>query len=280
VIVGNGAASLTVVPLPPVISGTITVQADAVSAKAFTIAFDYQLGAGGPWVPLACSPVPLGTLYGCPFDTTTVADGALTVRATMVETDPGGATYTATASSTVGNVVVAGYDVQTSNGSSTGKPKKDDVITFTYSTTIDPATILGGWDGTRRSVYVRVSDLSAAGLGAADDDTIDVSANSNFPAVGTTSTSVALGSVDLHSDFVKSGKVVTFKAKMTALTGGSRTVVTITLGDRDEGSSSDLRTSSAKVAMTWTPSSSVTDMSGNACSPSPVDERGALDIDF
>ncbi|MFM2079143.1 MAG: hypothetical protein RJA49_3033, partial [Actinomycetota bacterium] len=277
--IDNTVSSLNMIALPPTIAGTVSVKADAISSKPIAVTFQYQPAGSSTWTSIGCTPTITGTTYACSFNTIAVADGGITFRATMVET--GGTTLTATTASTVANVTVAGYDIQATNVSTSGKIVKNDKITYTYNTLMKYTSILSGWTGASQTVYVRLRDGSAAGTGTGTDDLIDVSNSTTFPVIGTTSTSVALGAINLKNDYITTaGKSLIYKATMVATTVNSRTVVTITLGALSSGTSSTLVQSSIAKAMVWTPSSLATNSTGVACSITPVTETGTLDIDF
>jgi len=121
-------------------------------------------------------------------------------------------------------------------------------------------------------VTLRLRDGGLLGTGAAGD-TIDVLAGS---------TPVALGTVNLRGDYVKSGKTSTSNGTMVATTatvnGSPVTVVTVTVGTLISGGA--LRTVSTASTMIWSPSGTATDLSGAACSTAPVSETSAADREF
>jgi hypothetical protein len=191
----------------------------------------------------------------------TAADAGLTngvktysVTAVDVATNSSGAV---SFSVTVETTAPTGSDVQTSNasGGTVGKPETGDTITFTFSETMDPASLKASWDGTATSVTAAFAN---GGCGASDTVSI---------------TSVNLGSLCLAGDYVNGNRSFT-GSTMTMSAGG--TVVTITLGTP----SNTFNTSVTTGTMAWTPSASATDVAGNACATTVANEGGAADVEF
>ncbi len=269
--VDNTAASVSVEDPGPFLTGAVTINASANAVGGIASVRIQRAPAGTTtWTDICTDTT---SPYSCSFDTTTVADGSYDLRAVLLDAS-GKTTTSATVSGrTVDNSPVRAVDIQATNGGgSAGKLDNGDTLTYTYSERIKPSTVLAGWDGSARSVSLRLRDGNLLGLGNSGDS-IDVLSGS---------TSVNLGSVLLNRDFIKSNKTATFNATMTATTasvaGVNRTVVTIQLGTLASGSG--LKTVSSTGTMKWTPSASATDLSGNACSTTPATETGTVDRDF
>jgi hypothetical protein len=165
------------------------------------------------------------------------------------------------------NVVIltapAGVDIQTTNkaGGTIGKPEAGDVVAYTFSTAMAPASIMTGWTGASTSVDVTFGN-NACGPG---NDSLFVT------LVGTT-TPVNLGSVCLGSNYAN-GNNKTSTSTMV-MSGNS---VVITLGTV----SNSIKTSTTAFAMQWTPVGTATDVLGNPCSTTPATESGSpADVDF
>jgi hypothetical protein len=194
------------------------------------------------------------------------ADGAYTLR--VVATDGAGNSGSAITTFTMDNTAPAGTDVQTSNvgGGISGRPELGDKVTFTFSETIKPASVLTAWSGSATNVVVRVNDGGVLG-----NDTLTVWNAEN-------STQLPLGTVNLgRSDYVLAN--VTFGATGTASTmlqNGSS--ITITLGT--PSSLLNLSTALGNGMMQWTPAAGATDLAGNACSTAAATESGAADPEF
>jgi chitinase len=183
----------------------------------------------------------------------------------------GSKTYTVTASDVGGyssgavsfSVVVdgtapGGSNVQTANasGGTAGLPQTGDTITYTFSEAMDPASIKAAWDGTSTTVTV-----SFANAGCGGNDTATVG-------------SVNLGSVCLGGNYVNGNR--SFTGSAMVMSAGS-TVVTITLGTP----SNTFNTETVAGTMVWTPSASATDVAGNACSTTNVNEgTPPADVEF
>ena len=139
-------------------------------------------------------------------------------------------------------------------------------VAYGYTNLVAPGSLLTGWDGTARTVTVRLQD-GALVSGTATDDTLTVDG-------------VALGSVDLHGNYVKKRKTVTVSAVVTASTtvvgGISTTTVTLVLGTPSMG----MPTAASTGAMVWTPSTTARTPSGTFCSATPVTETGTVDREF
>jgi chitinase len=135
-----------------------------------------------------------------------------------------------------------GVAVQTANrsGGTSGRPENGDTITFTYSESMNPASLLVGWDG--GPTYVSLTIVDSNGI-----ETLSMSG-------------VALGSVAFAGNYVSSNRSVQFYASSMDL---SATSVTVTLGVPLQ--SSYLRTDTAKRTLVWTPSASARDLAGRAC---------------
>jgi hypothetical protein len=110
--------------------------------------------------------------------------------------------------------------------------------------------------------------LNNGGLG---NDTVTV-----FNAAN--ATQLPLGSVSMaRTDYVTAN--VTFGATGTASTMVmSGSTVTITLGTVSNAGS--VGTAAATATMAWTPSATVLDLAGNACTTTVTNETGAADRDF
>lgn len=163
---------------------------------------------------------------------------------------------------TVDNTVPTGTDVQTTNGGSiAGRADAGDKLTFTFSSEVDPTSILAGWNSGATNVVVRLNN--------ATNDTVTIFNSTN-------TTQLPLGSISLgRSDYTTAN--ITFGATGTAssmVMSGS--TVTITLGTQSAAAT----TAAATGTMSWTPSATVTDAAGNALSTTVVNESGTADKDF
>lgn len=271
-VVDNTVSSITV-DAPSTLSGTVTVTAAASStAGVASVRIQATPTGSSTWSDLCTDTT---SPYACTWDTTTVADGRYDVRGILLDSKGRTTTSAVVASRLVDNAPLGGVDVQSSNGGgSIGGTDDGDTLTLTYSRQIDLSRVLSGWDGTNRTVTVRLRDGDSLGL-TNTDDTLDVL---NGGAA------VNLGSVNLRGNFVHTS-TVQFTATMTAGTvttssGVVRSTVTLRLGAVSSGNSNHVRISSTTGAMVWTPSSAVTDLRGRPCSTTPVTETGTSDRDF
>lgn len=266
-VVDNTVSSVSLADPGQYLSGTVTLTANANAPAGATSVRIQRAPAGGSTWTDVCSVA--AAPYTCAFDTRTVGDGSYDLRAVLLDARGVTTTSAVVSARIVDNSPVRGVDVQASRGAGTvGRLDNGDAISFTYSESVSLASVATGWNGSPKTVSVRLRDGGAVG-GTAKDDTLDV--------VGAN-----LGSVNLRADYVKSGKTVQWTGTMTASSvtvgGSTRTVVTVTLGAVTSGTG--LRTVSTTPTMTWTPSAAVTDLTGQRCSTAPVTESGAADKDF
>jgi hypothetical protein len=155
-------------------------------------------------------------------------------------------------------------DIQTTNkaGGTAGKPEAGDVITYTFSTAMAPASIKTAWTGASTTVDVTFGNNTC---GPSNDALL-------VYAPGTT-TAVNLGQVCLGSNYAN-GNNKTF-ANSTMLMSGNSVVITLV------GSVPSIKSSSSGTTMVWTPVAAATDTLGNPCSTAAATESGSpADIDF
>jgi hypothetical protein len=172
---------------------------------------------------------------------------------------------------TVDNTTPAGADVQAQNGGGTvRRADPGDVVTFTWTEPVDPASVTAGWDGTATPVVVRL--VKGAVLAP---DTLRVFDPTN-------STQLPLGVLTLgtggYVNGVLGGETATFGlggTPSTMVRSGSN--ITITLGSADGASTAAVLLAGT---MSWTPSATATDRAGNPSSTAATSEGGAGDVEF
>jgi chitinase len=223
-----------------------------------SVAFASKPTGGSTWTTIctdASSP------YGCTWTSTSVADGSYDLRA--VATDVyGHQTTSLVTSQTVDNTAPRAIDVQGRNGGTTKRLDAGDYLTFIWSETIKPTSILSGWTGSSSAVTVRVSNSGSK-------DLIEIWNAANSTRLAITSATQAL---QLQQNWVSTSSV--FAATMAQ----SGSTVTITLGALISGT---IRTNvNGTTAVTWTPSIAATDLAGNPCQATSVNETGGADVDF
>ena len=236
------------------ISGLATVSsssADALSGVA-SAAFQVSPASGGAWTTF-------GTAATAPWravlDTTTLQDGAYSLR--VVTADWAGNTFTsASVGVVVDNRLPTGIDVQATNGGVSGTIGAGDTMTYTYSESIVPGSILPGWTGGATAVTVRVRPGGGAG--------------NRFTVRG-----VNLGTVRLGANPWVQG-TVTFAATMTMT---APNVVTVTLGSCS-GGCAGLNNGVGAATLTWTPSRNATDLAGHQVATTSVTETGGPKQNF
>ena len=123
-----------------------------------------------------------------------------------------------------------------------GRPEKGDTVAFTFDKAPDPYSIASGWNGAgTKAVTVSITNDG-------EEDNL---------SVGDTN----IGSVELKGDYTSS--TATFSGSSMTLSGS---VVTVVLGT----ASGSVKTDTGKSKAAWTPTSSLFDLVGNACSTSSV----------
>lgn len=189
---------------------------------------------------------------------------------TITSTDNAGNAGTQSFSTVVSNTPPTAMDVQSTNvsGGTVGRLDQGDTMILTYSATIDPYSIQPGWNGAATNVQVALVD------GGFTSDYVVVYNTSWLPSA------LPLGQVNLNaSGYLSAGGYVTYGANGTATpstmtrTGSS---ITITLGTL----TGSVPTSSTAAAMTWIPSTSVTDIAGNAAAATAVNQTGTVHVNF
>jgi hypothetical protein len=240
--------------------GTVSLTATATDGAGVTnVTFQHRVSPSGTWTNSCAADTT--SPYSCSLNTTTLTSGtAYDFRATSVDT-LGHTTTSPTYTATVDNTAPTATDVQAVNGTGTaGRIDSGDTLTFTYSESMAPASLLAGWDGSGIAVNVHVTNSGTA-------DLLSVYDGANTTKVNLT------GTTDLQ---LKANKV-TATARLNATMTMSGSQVVITIGSLVSGT---MATANTAVAMTWTPSASATDLAGNAGSTTIRNETGTTDVDF
>ncbi|BCJ44225.1 hypothetical protein GCM10010168_10380 [Actinoplanes ianthinogenes] len=202
-----------------------------------------------------------------PFAFSNFADGDYVLH--VVTTDSANQTVNVTSGFSVDATPPTMVDVQAANkaGNTAGQLDAGDTLELTYSEPISPASIIGSWDGSARSITVRVAQCATSGCKTPDTLTFLDSAGNLLP-LGTVTMGVA-------GYFKKSSPTVDMPA--TVVVSGSK--VTVTLGTAPAAGQLNTVT---QGTMSWT-SGAVQDIVGNVLVTNPVPvrlETGAADIDF
>jgi hypothetical protein len=260
--INNVISTVSLVDPGTYLRGTVNLTANATSNTTIaSVRFQTSAAGTGSWIDVCTDTV---APYTCSVYTGGGNDGLWDVRAVL--TDSAGRTTTSAVleDRIVDNTPGRGIDIKTTNGGTAGKIDTGDTISYTYSEKVNLGTVLSGWDGSAKTVSIRVRDGLNTG-GTSTDDLLDV----------TSPTGVNLGTVDLDANFV-TRSTLTIAATMTATTDTSgRTVVTLRITQ-----SSASNTVTTAGTMVWTPSASVTDLAGNPTSTSATSETGTWDRDF
>jgi len=239
------------------VSGTVTLTATATDAGSGLTSLRIERAPTGAstWTAIctvATSPA------SCPWSTTALPNGGYDLRA--VATDAAGNTTNSAlvANRIVDNTAPTATDIQTTNvaGGVAGKPETGDVITYSFSEPMAPASILSGWTGAATPVMARFVNGTP--------DVISI-----FNAADTTQ--LALGNMTSGKKYVTT--TTTFSASSMVLSGNT---IVITLGTAGGATATSTQTTSLQ----WTTSTAATDRAGNPLGATTVTETGALDLDF
>jgi hypothetical protein len=191
----------------------------------------------------------------------TLAEGsyAYTITATDVA---GNAATQSGFSVTVDNTRPTAVDVQTTNAGVAGQAGIGDTITYTFSEPVDPDSILSGWTGASTSAVVRIAQNPGG-----DRVTIRNAANSAQMPFGTVNL-VGTSYVTANRDFGATGT-----PSSTIVVGNT---VVVTLGT----ASGAVGTQAAPANMVWTPVTGAHDRAGLTCQTTAATEGGGLDLEF
>jgi chitinase len=255
--VDNAAPAVSVVDPGAYVRQTITISASASDAGSGVTSVTIQRAPTGTntWTTICTD---TSGAYSCALNTTTLADGGYDFRATATDAAGNTATSAILANRVVDNTAPTGIDIQTTNiaGGTDAKPETGDLITYSFSDPMSPASILAGWTGAITTVVVRFTN--------GNPDVVTVWNPTN-------TTQLALGSVRSGKKYV-TGDVL-FSGS-TAVMNGSTIVVTLGVPN---GSTA---TANGKTQLQWTVSTLATDLAGNPLTAGTVAETGATDNDF
>jgi hypothetical protein len=217
-----------------------------------------------------------GTAYGyrSPAETasSTLVAGSQTY--TVTATDKSGNASTASFTTVIDNTPPSATDVQSTNvsGGVVGRIDRGDTLTLTYSGTMDPYSILSGWTGAATNVQVALVD----GGGTTSDYLQVYNADASVSQLN----EIPVGTITLNSaNYLTTGSYITFGATGAAVpstmtrNGAS---ITITMGT----ASATPSTSTTAAKMSWTPSTSATDIAGNANTAAVATQSGTTHINF
>lgn len=192
----------------------------------------------------------------------------------ITTTDTAANSGTQSFSTTIDNTAPTATDVQSTNvsGGTVGHLELGDTITLTYNQPLDPYSVVAGWNG---SSYSDVQVALVDGGGTAPDSLYFYTAD--FSPVPLPLGYVSLGTSGYLN--TRGGNYIEFgtfgaATHTTMVRNGSS--ITFTLGTPSASS----LTNTTAAAMTWYPSSSVTDIAGNAGSTAQVTQSGTAHKNF
>lgn len=193
---------------------------------------------------------------------------------TITSTDHAANSGTQSFTTVVDNTHPYAVDVQSTNvsGGTVGRLEKGDTFTVTYSGTMDPYSILAGWTGTTTPVAVGLVD---GGVGASDY--LQVYTSDSTP---TSLDQISVGTIYLNSsNYLQAGTYMTFGiagAAVPSTMTRNGASITVVLGT----ASTTPPTNSTRSAMTWTPSTTATDIAGNANTAATATQSGTVHVNF
>jgi hypothetical protein len=195
-----------------------------------------------------------GTVTFTGIDTSSLVDGSITATAWVTTNTSDSSPNTTTA--LVRDIVApTATDIFGTNGGGTAK-KIDatggDLLVYTFSEPMDPASIQAGWSGASTTVNPSI----------VGGDTITAAA-----ALGSVSTGAA--------GYVTAGSTVTCSTTTMVMSGS-----TITLNLNNCLPTNKLKVGSATQTFVWTPSASATDQAGNPMSMTARSEVGGPKANF
>lgn len=192
---------------------------------------------------------------------------------TITATDSAGNAGTQSFTTVVDNTAPAAVDVQSTNvsGGTVGHLDLGDTLKLTYSSTMDPYSIRAGWTGAAVNVQVALVD----GGGSSPDSlyVYDTAASPKQIPVGI----VTLGNGKYLS--TGAGNYIVYGATGSATPSTmtrSGSVITIVLGTPNGTS----LTNTTPAAIVWTPSTSATDIAGNANTATAATQTGTVHVNF
>jgi hypothetical protein len=192
--------------------------------------------------------------YSC---TWTATAGTYALRAVITDA-AGNVTTTPAITRTVKDTTApTAESVSTTNGGGgAGTIAAGDTIVLRYSEPMLASSILSGLtDQNSATIGVRVTNAGFLGIGGGNEVL-------SFVASGSGATP-RLGTIDLGSSnwLGFAAGTASYTATVTARIVDGATVVTVTLGTRTSGS---VPTNTSALRLTWSPSTSATDLAGNA----------------
>ena len=186
----------------------------------------------------------------------TLASGNYSYSATATDSAGNGPGTAASATVAVDNTTFAGADTTwDDSGATPGKFEAGEKVTWYYNKTLDPISVVGGWDGSGQTVSLVLADAAAAGT---LQDAIGVY-NSAHTVL------LPMGIMQMAGDFVAASKYTYFNSSTMTQSTNS---VTVTLGTPDVVG--NLKTATATGPPSWAPSASTFDAAGNAASTASV----------
>ncbi len=192
---------------------------------------------------------------------------------TVTSTDIAANSAAQSFATTIDNTAPTAVDVQSTNvsGGTVGHLDKGDTFKLTYSGAMDPYSIQAGWTGATTNVQIALVD----GGGTAPDS-IYVYNTAATPA------QVPVGIISLGSSgWANSGAgtYIVYGATGSATPSTmtlSGSVITFVLGVPNGTS----LTNTTAAAMVWTPSTSATDIAGNANTATAATQSGSVHVNF
>jgi hypothetical protein len=223
-----------------------------------SVAIQYSVAGAGSYATICTDS---SSPYSCNWNAAALADGAYDVRAIATDT-AGNQTTSAVVSAYVNNTGPTGLDVQGTNGGVNDVLDAGDTVVFTYSTTMQPSSILAGWSGASTAIKVRVNNG-----GGSDSMEFYDAANSTPLGLLATGTALSIRSNNVLSTTLLNATIAQSGANITVTIGS---VISGTVNQNPKG----------KHDMIWQTNSQALSSAGKPTLPTTVTESGPNDLDF
>ena len=327
--INNNGASISVQNPGAYVKGTVTIGTNPYvpsPATVTSVKIQYKFGSGA-WTDICTDTT---DPFSCSWNTTGLTDGEYSLQATMVDSRNATTTVSAIVTTNVDNSPLYGANVQAINGHykydarkktttiTAGKIDGVDTLTLTYSKAVSPNSIILGWNGSLRSIFIRILDgqfvamatstatktkdvmdfctswnstmkgMQCSGVGTNTNPNLGkgtglgyIALNSDFERDGWNATPSRRAAAELYGQISMSGAVVTIKIGSPCPTFAVGTTNCIAANAKATGSPKDSKSPKPSATMVWMPSVAAIDsQAGSECSTRPGPETGSVDRDF
>lgn len=254
-VIDNTAPTVSLTNPGSPLRGTIALNATATDATSgmANVVFQYRITGAPTWTTLSTdNTAPFAASWN-----TTGLNNTYDIQAVATD-NAGNSAVSGVTGIVIDNTAPTATDIQiTDGGGTTGRAQTGDLVTFTFSEAMDPASILAGWTGASTTVTVRLNNNG-------NNDRLYV-----YNAANTVATN--LGYVRTGGNYVSGNR--TFTGSTMVMSGNT---IVVTLGTP----SGSVRTYNNNRASVWYPVAAATDPAGNPMSTTTRTETGPSDRNF